>query len=238
MSTGLLWICFVSIKTPDVLNANLGLFYSFQYLMSLAHAVVSFTLRAQQARFLRFVFVLAQTGGPAGLTFVCIQRFVAVVHPASYPLLKKYKYCEISAAAVWILSVPTAVGGVFVQFPSSKAKAMSDAPLILMVAMIGMMWQCSIKMVLMLRRRGPGKGKVHPAKKRAFRTIAATTAITITFYIPVALLQRLKSDDECNFECVLMPRCVFLLSVASLVHPLFYLYTQRKLLTCCLKENR
>lgn len=229
---GLLWISFMSKKTPDILNINLGLFYSFQYVMSLVHLVLTFTFPQQQSRFFRFVFVFAQIGGPTGLSSICIQRYVAVIHPASYPLLRKYKYCEVCAAVVWILSVPTAIGSVFINIPSPEGKRLSDTPMVLMVLMILLMWRSSIRIVAMLRRRGPGKDKVHPAKKRAFRTIAATTTMTIMFYIPAALLQSLSSDNQCHFECVVRPSSVFLLSAASVVHPLFYLYTQRKQLTC------
>lgn len=229
---GLLWISFMSNKSPDVLNINLGVFYSFQYVMSLVHSVFTSTFPQQQSRFLRFLFVFAQIGGPTGLSSICIQRYVAVLHPASYPLLRKYKYCEVCAAVVWILSVPTAVGGVFIKLPSPEGERLNDVPMVLMAVMIVLMWRSSVRIVAMLRRRGPGKDKVHPAKKRAFRTIAATTTVTIMFYIPATVLQRLGSDDPCHFDCVVTPSCVFLLSAASVVHPLFYLYTQRKQLTC------
>lgn len=229
----LLWITFTSKKNIDILNCNLALFHNLQYFMLVFHLFVLFLLPHAQANLLKFVFVYAQIGGPMNLSFVCMERYVAVIHPTSYPLLKKYRWREVCVVTVWLFSVHSAFGNVFAENSSYIIDtSMQVIPISLMVFMTVLMVRFSVSVARALKRFGPGRNKMHPIKKRAFKTVCATSTIVLFCYIPVTFLQKLKFVNENAYYCVVMPCCILLLSFASVVHPLFYLSTQGKLFTC------
>ena len=236
----LLWITLASSKATDILNVNLALFHNFQYLIATLHVFFLFALPDQHTVILRCLFVLGEIGGTTNLSFICLQRYVAMIYPTFYPLLKKCRYSEVCAVTVWILSVPFAVATVIVEvcdFPV-RAQLLDAFQFTLMASMLGMVVQSSITMARTLRKCGPGQNNLHPAKRKAFKTIRATSAIAFFFYIPVSVLERMGNISECVFECVLMPGCIVLLSAASVVHPLFYLFTQGELCTCLKQERK
>ena len=53
-----------------------------------------------------FLSVYVLIGGPMNLSFICLERYIAVIHPTFYPLLKKYRCREVCALSVWLLVVP------------------------------------------------------------------------------------------------------------------------------------
>ena len=226
----LLLVTFTSRKT-SLLNCNLALFHNMQYLISILHLCVLHFLPKQHQHVLYFLFVYVLIGGPMNLTFICLERYVAVIHPTSYPLLKKYRYREMCSATVWWFSVPTALARVYSLHNvfHSKDEVIKMIPYGVMMVMIPIIVWCSFHTVNVLRRSGPGRDQLHPAKKRAFRTICATSSIALFFYIGVASTQWYKKVNEGNHNCIVVPICLVLLSAASVVHPVCYLHTQRKL---------
>lgn len=230
--TKLLWIASTSKKTLDILNCNLALFHNLQYLMSIVHFIVLFVMPNAQFRVLRFLLVYAQIGGPMSLAFICLERFVAVVHPMSYPLLKKYRCREVGAVMVWLFSVPTALVSILTApGPTSiRDQAIKAFPFSVLVIMTVMVVRCSSSVAKTLKKSGPGSKELHPVKRRAFTTVCATSIIALFCYAPVTLMQELRLDEE--YVCIFTSVCILLLSAASVVHPLFYLSAQRKLFAC------
>lgn len=231
----LLWLVLTSKKTTDILNCNLALFLNLEYFMLTLHFFVLFLLPHAQADILEFLFVYAQIGGPMSLSFICIERYVAVTHPTSYPLLKEYRCREVCAVTVWLFSVPIAFASVFVDNVKSSIMVeyvLDGIPIVIMVCMIAVMVKCTVSIAKALKHAGPGRDEMHPIKRRALRTVCATLAIMMFFYIPVTFLQRFKYLRDYDFNCFIIPTCILLLSAASVVHPVFYLSTQGKLFPC------
>lgn len=230
----LLWIVLTSKKTIDILNFNLALFLNLEYFMLFLHLNMLFLLPTGQATMLKFLLAYAQVGGPMSLSFICMERYVAVIHPTSYPLLKKYRYREVCAAAVWLFSVPSAFANVFADKPECPIleTLLRMNPLLIMTVTTAVIVRSSISVAKALKHSGPGKDVMHPVKKRAFKTVCATLIIIMLFYIPVSLMQRIGYLKESFHMCSVTSTCIFLLSAASVVHPVFYLSTQGKLFPC------
>lgn len=228
--TRLLWVTFTSKKDKDILNCNLAIFLNFQYLMSLFHLVALHVQPQIQMQILRFMLVYAELGGPMNLTFICMQRYIAVNHPTSYPLMKKYRCREISALVVWIISVPVAYESTFGgnDISSFKDELTNTICFFVMVLMTVVITRFSFKIASTLRKSGPAGDKLSPGKRRAFTIVCVTSCINLCSYIPVALLQKFRLSDPNTYQCVILPASIFLLSTASVVHPLFYLHTQGK----------
>lgn len=225
----LLWITFNSRKTRDILNLNLAFINFLHYWISIVHLPILFLWKSHQHKILKFLLLYGQIGGPMSLFFICLERYVAVVHPMYFHLLKTYRFREVSSVIVWCFTLPLA----FIYFANSVAwEFFSDnvynLPFLLLVITTIMIIHCSITMAFLLMQPGPGNGKIHSVKKKAFKTICTNMLIVLTCYSPVSLLQKVKfKEDTYKFEIV--PICVFFLSVASIMHPLLYLSVQGKL---------
>ncbi|CAB1447255.1 unnamed protein product [Pleuronectes platessa] len=224
-------------KTPDLLNCNLAIFHYLQYWISLVHLCFLFLVREAQWKVFNFLLVYAQTGGPMSLGFICLQRYVAVIYPTSYPLLRKYRYREVCVATVWIFSLFFAFTRVLdSDYVVPLAKDLfRNIPFGVMISMTAMMVHSNIKTIKMLMKPGPESNKMNPTKKRALNAVRVTSIITICFYFPVIMLE--KITYTCTFACKTAPFTFLLLSAASVVHPMCHLYTLRKFLTCCKREE-
>ncbi|KAJ3602172.1 hypothetical protein NHX12_029931 [Muraenolepis orangiensis] len=104
----LLWTAIHS-KRVDVLNINLAFYHNFQYLLTVIHSFMVISKARQHIQIMMFLFVYVLIGGPMMLFFICLERYIAVVHPTFYPLLRTYRCREACALSVWLLSLPTAV---------------------------------------------------------------------------------------------------------------------------------
>ncbi|KAM3596562.1 uncharacterized protein V6R79_016736 [Siganus canaliculatus] len=229
----LLWVALTSKKATDILNFNLALFHSFQYTVSIVHLFVLLFQPGVQVQILRFLLMFTQIGAPMSLCFICMERYVAVIHPMFYPLLQKYRFREGGAVLMWLLSLSLGVMGASADRSFSHTGFIARAlPLWWMMMMIEMLVQFTIRIGRSLKKVGPGKEKLHPAKKKAFKTVCGTSGMVLVFYIPVTVLQMITRDNVNIYKCLYSPVCMLLLSAASVVHPLCYLYSQGKLFPC------
>ena len=174
------------------------------------------------------------------MSFICLERYFAVIRPTCYPLLKTYRCREVCAVTVWLLSllVVSITLGLLEDVSPLAGTVIKTIPVFVMVLMNALMVWCSFCIARTLKRSGPGRDELHPVKRKAFRTVCATSFINLLFYIPVTMMQRFKFVDEASFRCRIVSVCVLLLSVASVVHPLFYLSTQRRPLSCSKRQKR
>lgn len=230
----LLWFLLRSPKAVDVLNCHLAVFHYLQNWLTLVHLVLLHLRKLPHPQVLDFLLVYAQVGGPIALSSICLERLVAVSFPTSYPLLRTYRFREASVSIMWSLSLFLALIKVL---PGQMLQGVRDTlvhtlPLSVLMSMSFMMVRCSVSIALALRRAGPGGGPVHPAKKRAFKTVCTTCGIVALCYAPVTAMQMVQTQNP-DLGCFITPACVFLLAAASTVHPLCYLSTQGGLGPCC-----
>lgn len=233
-----LWIIFTSKKSIDILNCNLALFHSVHYSMTVIHLVFLFLLPQYQGKLLRILYTFAQTGGSVSLVFICMERYIAVIYPTSYHLLKRYRCREACALTVWLLTAAIGFSANCLAGVSPLTDLLLRAiPCLMVTASCALMIYYNSSILRALMRSAPDKDELHPAKKRALRVIRVTTLITLCCYIPTNLLQLLLYKNEALNDCLILPLCVTLLSAASLVHPLFYLDTQVRLCVCLKGEK-
>lgn len=230
--TKLLWITVASNKPADILNLNLALFHNLQYYVCLLHLVFLYVWPSVHVQVLKVLLVYAQTGGPMNLCFITVERYVAVIHPTSFYLLSRYRVREAAAAAVWLMSVNIALAAALDGSSRLTNAVLKTLPMCVMVAMSAVMFWCSVHVAKALMKSGPSGDKLHPMKRRAFRTVCATNNISLFCYVPVAVMERFRFVEEGRYDCTLMPLCIMLLSAASVVHPVFYLFTQGELFPC------
>lgn len=230
----LTWVTLKSMKTIDILNFNLALINFFHYWISIVHLHILLLQKNYQFQYkiLILLCLYSEIGGPMSMFFICLERYIAVVHPMYFQLLKAYRFREVSAVIVWCVTL--SICSVYIANANHMEfyiGRMFTLPPILLLAISIITVHCSINMAYLLMQPGPGRRKMHPVKKKAFKTVCTNILIVMTFYSPVTLLQRMAFIEEIYFFKV-VPVCVFLLSVASIVHPLLYLSGQGKLNIC------
>ena len=228
----LLWITFLS-KKNDVLNINLAFFHNLQSLLSLLHIILILIGSEEYTKVTRFLFVYVLMGGPMSLSFICLERYIAVIHPTFYPLLKKYRCREGCSLSVWLLAVPPALMKalsedlhVFMELWSMDAIVYT----ILCLVVIIMAWS-NVAILKALKNSPSSTDKLHPVKKRAFETVRAIFIASFLCYIPVVILIKYKTVAKSS-SCIVAPIRVFLVSVASVVHPVLYLSAKGQLFPC------
>ncbi|KAF7669651.1 hypothetical protein LDENG_00159000 [Lucifuga dentata] len=236
----LLWFTFTSKKTSDILNFNLALFHIFQCLMSILYLFICFLFTDAKQKVLKFLFPYAQIGGPMNLSFVCMEHYVAVIHPMAYLLLNKYRCREACSVTVWIFTLPISLANILAgEDVSARTKeSLRNVPLGVMVVLTAVVLASSVAIARALKRSGPGRDQQHPVERRAFITVCAISSIALVFYIPVMLFKKYQNLAEISYGCTIVPFCIFLLSAASVVHPVFYLHTQGKLFSCSKPQNK
>lgn len=231
----ILWLTVTSKKAIDILNFNLVLFYNLQQWVYIVHFFFLLLLPELHNVVLRLLFTYAELGGPANLSFISIERHVAVIYPTSYHLLKKHRFREVCVVAVWLLSVPLALVSVFgIVHLSPRRKLIYESAAVFWLVLLGVtVVYSSISISLVLKKSSPGTDKMHPRTKRAFKFIRATLLTVLLCYIPVTYMQRMTKDYFTKTSV-----CMLLLSVTSIVHPLLYLSAQAEIFTCTKQEKK
>lgn len=225
----LLWISWTSRKTTDVLSLNLSVFHNVHYWICTVHLSLLHLRTNVHTKALKFLFTYGQVGGPMNLFFICMERYVAVIYPTSYPLLKKYRFREVCAAAVWLVSVPLSFVSVLAADIASSlgAEAFGTLPFVWLVSTLVMVAHSSISIAKALKKSGVGNAKMHPGKKKAFKTVLATMYIVMICYAPLTVLQNIALSDPVK-ELYIVPIGVCFLCAASVAHPLYHLSSQGK----------
>lgn len=174
-------------------------------------------------------------------TLTCMERYVAVVHPITYRNFKNVKGVRVRNAAIgcaWLLS--------FLITSSMNVKIEILTAIIFLLATalcIAIVFFCSLSVLFVLIRPGPGKvsgskRQLDESKLRAFHTIViilavlllrlgANVLLSIFYALPVA-----AEDTKCH----LILSMVWMTLPGSMVQPL--LFIQRAGWFACCKSNK
>lgn len=230
-----LWVTCTSGKSIDVLSLNLDIFYNLHHWLCTVHLLFLYLLPCWQDTMLGFIFVFSQTGGPLNLAFISVERYVAVIYPTSYRKLNQYRFREMCAASVWILSLTIGFISVLLkndQFFNGRG-LMDIFPLSWLVTMTTLVVHSSISIARALKKSGVGNSKLHPGKKKALKTVLATLLIVVFCYGSMSILIRLGSFmSKTQLNIYIIPFGVGFLSAASVAHPVYHLFSQGRLFNC------
>ncbi|KAL2078718.1 hypothetical protein ACEWY4_026403 [Coilia grayii] len=120
------------------------------------------------------------SGRPLFMACICVDCYIAVVHPIPYMRMKHKRYRLVACASVW--SFTLIYGLWFVLGAQRRPLSFLVFPYVLSLPVIAF---CDVAIVRALRRPDPsGRTDVHPQKQRALQTITNSLVMTLVSYLP------------------------------------------------------
>ncbi|CAL8406402.1 unnamed protein product [Arctogadus glacialis] len=184
---------------------------------------------------LRFFYGIKDTS-PLFLACICLDRYMAVLHPITFTKLKDRHHRAILAAGVWLVVLAYAA-----------AKCKGDIPnfdkvfTVIILATFAFMVFCNMAILWALRQSGPGRDEMHPVKKRAFKMVLIILAIIVfNYFPPVALFPFRAYYTKDVFRCYIHYLAFGLMDFSSSIQPVLYLSKDKLVLSlamCCQKKK-
>lgn len=157
---------------------------------------------------------------------ICVECYLAVVHPITYLGLKKrggVQIRNISIGCVWLLCFLSAGASSFSDDADYALLITSEVVTLIVVSF------CSFSVLCVLIRPGPAKEKVDQSKKRAFQTLVLILAVLLFGTLGlilcdfVSLAERISEIDR----CAAMTSALWFSLPGSLVLPLLFLHRMK-----------
>ncbi|XP_031716010.1 proteinase-activated receptor 3 [Anarrhichthys ocellatus] len=175
---------------------------------------------------LRFFYGIKDSS-PLFLCCICLDRYMAVVHPMIFTELKDRHHRSVLAIVVWLITLAYAAAkcvGNIVNFEKVFT--------VMILASFTFMVYCNIAILYVLRQSGPGRDVMHPVKKRAFKMVLIILAIIVFNYFPPVLLLPFQHYYSPNvYLCYIHYIAFGLMDFSSSIQPLLYLSKEK--LSCC-----
>ncbi|XP_055772300.1 P2Y purinoceptor 3-like, partial [Salvelinus fontinalis] len=129
-------------------------------------------------------------GRPLFQCCICVERYLAVVHPVTFLKYKPLRYRVGCCGVVWLMVLGSCFVNMFVNNQSAWWKFFG---LIFNLLSLSAMLFCCLAVLWALKRPGPGEGErqgegMNNMKLRAFRIISMITVSMIVNYFPLVLL--------------------------------------------------
>ncbi|KAJ0006165.1 hypothetical protein NQD34_013438 [Periophthalmus magnuspinnatus] len=197
-----------------------------EMLTALGSTLFAYGLFAKVTIAFSFGMSLVNLAGNGQLYFhslTCAERYLAVVHPVTYLRLKKgggVTIRNICVGFVWALSTCHSLTILHSFWLENMIQ------LWLVMLSLALMFFCSVSVLCVLIRPGPGEGRrtrKNQSKQSSFYTIMAILAALAGRFVNVMVLQSLSLFMTLN-SCFVMASTLWLSFPSSLVLPLLFLH--------------
>ncbi|KAJ8000538.1 hypothetical protein DPEC_G00181150 [Dallia pectoralis] len=159
---------------------------------------------------------------------ICVERYLAVIHPVTFLKYKPVRYRMGCSGVVWMLVIGTCIGYMFSNAtPAWKSYALS----FILVQFLVMLFCCQA-VLRALKHPGPvdgeGEGTNH-IKQRAFKIISTILVFAVVMYLPrLLLLLSFNFIDSVKFYFALCV-CFLITVIFGFLQPVLYLHRAGKL---------
>ena len=184
-----------------------------------------------------FSFGFFSFGRPLFQTCICLERYLAVVHPVVFLRYKPVKYRLACCGMVWVIVLGygsiSSIGSFFDQLLYASCA--------LIMVTFGVMLFCCLSVLRALKHPGPGEGERggeggkggKAMKTRAFKILLIILLCTVIPQLPFVMITSFRATmPDSHFYLATKVNFAFFV-VTGFVHPLLYLHRVGKLL--CLK---
>ncbi|CAJ1081100.1 G-protein coupled receptor 15-like [Xyrichtys novacula] len=178
-----------------------------------------------------FLYALNLAGRPLLTACICLDCYLAVVHPVTYSRRKSLTPRVLMAIAVWAITLAQGIMSTVFDELNHSPWAMFVYVIALPVIVI-----CDVSIFWTLKRSQQAGKALHPMKKKALQVITNSMIMTVTAYVPPVLgyiLGDLLISDEKEFDCFLAIPILVTPTAGSAIMPLLYLDNLGSMKCCC-----
>ena len=171
-------------------------------------------------------------GRPLFQTCICVERYLAVIHPVLFLKYKPLRYRLACSAVAWLIVFGCCVMTMLIRYAAFYVYL----PLYV-ILFSGKLFSCLV-ILRALRNPGPGEGKMdregaNLAKIRAFKIITVIMLSTVVNYVSLLLLLPLQSIASHSHFVLAIAICISISILSGLTQPFIYLHRAGKL--SCIK---
>ncbi|XP_077053562.1 chemokine XC receptor 1-like [Siphateles boraxobius] len=180
-----------------------------------------------------FLMGLGITGRPLFQCLMCVERYLAVVHPVTFLKFKPLRYKVICSTAVWNITLGSCIFSMFFS-PNTIEQTWFFSTQFLLFLSIQLF--CLVAVLRALKQSGHGdrgrERKENHIKRRAFNVILINTVNMVIIYVPYTITGLFIIVTKQNIRA-LWCICVVCFLLAGFVQPVLYLYHAEKILCLC-----
>lgn len=182
------------------------------------------------------LFALNMFGCPLLLTFMCVERCLAVVRPVTYIRLGRFWYRLLLCAVSWLLALTV---GLLLYFMGLVAMSLYLSLTISLLFLL--MLLCLLGIVWVLLQSGPGEGPDAgraSLKRTALQNVIAVIVPSAVAYCPLVAVVpymaviTLHKKDISVPQCYVLEMLLLFPNLGLFIGPMFYLSRLRRL-ACC-----
>ncbi|XP_061118023.1 proteinase-activated receptor 3-like [Conger conger] len=220
-------------SSSDIFILHLAILDTFFCLIPpLEFANIVFLTTSSTWYVLRF-FYGVKDSSPLFLSCICLDRYMAVLHPITFTELKDRSHRTVCVAVVWLVTLIYAVAKCVGNIPNFE-KVFT----VLILAAFAFMLFCNVAILHALRQSGPGRDEMHPVKKRAFKMVLIILAIIVfNYFPPVALFPFQEYFTADVFTCYIHYIAFGFMDISSSIQPLLYLSREIPRVLCCCRKD-
>lgn len=173
------------------------------------------------------IFALNACGRPMLMACICMDCYLAVVHPITYHQRKSMTLRVVMVGIVWTWTV--GFGIIFFLFYKLYFSMVSIVSFLIAIVIIAI---CDSVILRALVKSDPGRKNIHPQKQRAIQTLINSLVITLFSYLPPLLLVvigKLLISSFITFMCVIAIPVTVTSSLGSAIMPILHLSNNPKL---------
>ncbi len=205
-------------------------------LNSLLYVIYHYTRISHLIRLAWFLLGPFITGRPLFQCLICVERYLAVVHPVTFLKFKPLRYRVICSTAVWIITLGSCL---FCMFSTEQFNLQSYIYFYSIQFLLFLFIQlfCLVTVLRALKQSGPGergreRNEENHTKRRAFYLILITSVTMTIIYLPfiisgfIFILTHWVIADlfSAGYLCFIL---------AGFVQPVLYLHRAGKLSHLC-----
>ncbi|XP_058630010.1 hydroxycarboxylic acid receptor 2-like [Onychostoma macrolepis] len=142
---------------------------------------------ASLSTFELFLVGFSMAGRPLFQCLICVERYLAVVHPVTFLKYKPLRYRVICCTVVWTITLGSCLLCFFLGSQSRYIYTWLSS--VQMILVLSVQLFCLVAVLRALKQSGPGektreKEEENHMKRRAFHIILITTMTTVIMYVP------------------------------------------------------
>ncbi|KAL4609454.1 uracil nucleotide/cysteinyl leukotriene receptor-like [Arapaima gigas] len=167
---------------------------------------------------LRFFYGMKDSS-PLFLSCICVDRYMAVIHPITFAALKDRQHRVVCIGVVWLLTLAYAAAKCV-----DKIINFEKTFTVMILATFAVMLFCNLSILWALRKSSPGQDEMHPVKKKAFKMVLIILAIIVfNYFPPVALFPFQEYFPRDIFQCYVHYIAFGFMDISSSIQPMLYL---------------